>query len=92
VCSLQSAALCRVHSRHCFLRDLPANVSQKFPKNWKIVGTSHNSPEYLTISRERQRKFATQFFWQLRPTSLENLLDPDHREKSPRADHPRLIK
>jgi hypothetical protein len=31
---------------------------KNFQKKWKIVGTSHNSPEYLTISRERQRKFA----------------------------------
>ncbi len=34
---------------------------RNFQKNWKILGTSHNSPEYLTISRERQRKFATRF-------------------------------
>jgi hypothetical protein len=24
----------------------------------------------------------------VRPTSLENFLDPNHREKSPHADHP----
>jgi len=48
---------------------------RNFQKNWKIVGTSHNSPEYLTISRE-QRASSRLSFWQLRPTSLENLLTP----------------
>src|SRR5205823_8584187 len=24
-----------IYPPHCFLRDLPANVSQKFPKNWR---------------------------------------------------------
>src|SRR5436190_24194071 len=33
--AFQGAALCRVYSRHCFLRNLPANVSQKLQKNWK---------------------------------------------------------
>jgi hypothetical protein len=56
--AFQGAALCRVYSLHCFLRDLPANVSQKFPKKLEIVGTSDNPPEYLTISSERQHKFA----------------------------------
>jgi hypothetical protein len=56
--ALQGAALCWVYSRHCFLRDLPANVSQKFPKKLEVVGISDNPPEYLTISCERLKNFA----------------------------------
>ena len=39
------------YSRYCLIRDLPASVLQKFSK-------VSRSPEYLTISFERQRKFA----------------------------------
>src|SRR5436190_8034979 len=56
--AFQGAALCRVYSRHCFLRNLPANVSQKFQKKLEIVETWGNSPEYFTLSSEWWRKFA----------------------------------
>ena len=56
--AFQGAALCRVYSRHCFLRNLPANVSQKFQKKLEIVETWGNSPEYFTVSSEWWRKFA----------------------------------
>ena len=56
--AFQGAALCRVYSRHCFLRNLPAKVSQKFPRKLEIVETWGNSPEYFTLSSEWWRKFA----------------------------------
>jgi hypothetical protein len=72
--AFQGAALCRVYSRHCFLRYLPANVSQKFPKKLEIVGTSDNRRNTLRFranGRASSRFYLFYFIASNRPTGRD---------------------
>jgi hypothetical protein len=76
--AFQGAALCRVYSRHCLLRDLPANVSQKFPKKLEIVGTSDNRRNTLRFRANGRANSRDYFVASNCPTRLD-LLDCLHK-------------
>src|SRR6266478_6693816 len=67
--AFQGAALCRVYSRHCSLRDLADKVSQKFPKKLEIV-------DYLTTRRNILRCRASGSATEIRSTTHLSSREP----------------
>jgi hypothetical protein len=59
----------------------------------RAVSSLFPQPSFLSLAEMRTSTFCQTWtchrsFGRVRPTSLENFLDPNHREKSPHADHP----
>ena len=67
--AFQGVARCRRFiPLRCFLRDLPANVSQKFPKKLEIVGTSDNRRNTLRFRANGSANSRDYFIASNRPT------------------------
>lgn len=67
--AFQGVAHCRRFiPLNCFLRDLPANVSQKFPKKLEIVGTSDNRRNTLRFRANGSANSRDYFIASNRPT------------------------
>jgi len=70
--AFQGVAHCRRFiPLNCFLRDLPVNVSQKFPKKLEIVGTSDNRRNTLRFRANGSASSRDYFIASNRPTGRD---------------------